>query len=276
MIEDMDDPSRELAEEILAEMPTVFDPGEFAEAEAEAETEDIIACENQTVPFDQDGCDQDDPLENESAGRSSQTKVAGSIGVGLVALAFLVGWFALRPADTTASAVANISQGQYQIDQLTQPQKKSFPRLEEQVQPALAMPSSDTDTPVPVNTQLSSAVSTEAAYLPSAATASAEIRPMSSPNPQEPIAQQATTDAPVQEEPSRGFALTCILLGSAEGRAVINGTTMALVEMVNQAKLVQILPNSVEMLKQGQRFVLSLQNSILSSDSIVGLQVRAQ
>ncbi len=272
VIEDPDDTDQELAEEILAEMPTVFDPNE-----PDAGAEEIVACDDhQTVPFDQAGCDQNDQPEIESVDRSSHTKVAGSIGVALVVLATASGWFALRPAGTTSSARANISPAPHQTNQLIQSDEESFPRPKQQDQSALAMPSNDTASQVSVDTQPSSAVSNEAARLPSAATASTEVGPMSSPAQLETSAQQATKDAPAQEEPSRGFIVTCILLGSAEGRAVINGTTLALGEIIDQAKLVQILPDSVEMLKQGQRFILSLSKTILSSDSIADYQVRAQ
>ncbi len=264
VIDDSDDTDHELAEEILAEMPTVYDPSEFAEVE------EVAARDDQTVPFDQAGCDHDDSPENESADRPSSPKVAGSIGVGLVALAVLAGWFALRPADTTSSAQAYLSsEVRPPADQLTQLAITS-PR------PAIAAPITNAASPVPVEMQPSSAVSYEAARLPSTATASAEVSPMSSPTPQETPAQQATKDAPAQVT-SRGFAVTCILLGAAEGgRAVINGTSLALGEIINQAKLVEILPNSVALLKQGQRFILSLPKTILSGDSSVDQQVRAQ
>lgn len=87
---------------------------------------------------------------------------------------------------------------------------------------------------------------------PEAGKGAAPGAPTTQPGPAEPKVPEGYQPCPP------GFDLTCILKSGASRWAIINGQIVDIGQTVNEAKVLRIFPESVEMELNGERFMLHI------------------
>ncbi|MCK4276510.1 MAG: hypothetical protein KAX78_08350, partial [Phycisphaerae bacterium] len=195
--------------------------------------------EEADVPTE-DSYDDDDRWQQ----RQHQVRVAGMVGVCVLIAAAAIGWFALRPSSTTSRATADHGYRLPYADlapeaaPISEADASSLLPGEEPGEPA--------DAPGPP----------EAPKRAQFTVIDEDV--LSDWIDETPPAQ---TEAPAVAGPQispADFTVSCVVLGSTGGRAIINGQTVSEGDEIGGAKVVAIMAQAVQMEAAGRKFTLAI------------------
>jgi len=256
-------------EDYFDEMPNIFEPGSLTSAAPDESPTPQNARDDEPP-------EQEDKAYDESAETARKVKVLGAVGASLLIAAGLVGWYSLRPSRTTSRATAS-------------PEVQQAAVSDESPSPAapavVEAPKADT-VPDTAAGKRPREKETEERY------ASAQAQPTTRPAdgallpPRVPVKQTNTGEnllarwvrqgpppranvaepaKPVEAEPPAvpqvgpsDFSVTCVMLGSAGGRAMINGRSVSEGDEIDGAKVVRITAQAVELEAAQRRFTLGI------------------
>lgn len=241
-------------DDYFAEMPDVYVPSEPAAPAPRRPAETPVAqpASQEAGPDLPDNIESvivmdeaDEPAEysyddDDRWQRQHQVRVAGMVGVCVLIGAAAIGWFALRPTSTTLRATADYG---YRL-----PYADLAPE---------AVPISDADASALLPVEPADAPGPAEAPKPAQFTVIDEDVLSDWIDETPPAQSEAPAVAAPQISPA-DFTVSCVVLGSTGGRAIINGQTVSEGDQIGGAKVVAIMAQAVQMEAGGQKFTLAI------------------
>jgi len=253
-------------EDYLAEMPELYEPAPdgppAAGPDVDAGRRDMehqLTSDAQAAAPSLDVQDGPGGIQVEPQGysddfdRADQTsKVLATLGVCMLVAAGLVGWYTLRPSQTTSTAAARLSLPAAPVveqDEAIDPAGGIDETYDDPADPAAGTVDDEQDlarrTKWPDDRKPREELASTA-------------EPKGSPLSREPPAGAQAEPPEAGASPS-DYTVTCVVIGSTGGRAIINGTAVREGETIGSARVVRILPQTVEIQLGGTNYILGIE-----------------